>query len=85
MSRRLTIDDLYELALPEQAALSPDATSCAYVLCEQDADEDKSVRSIWCVSVADRQPRRLTRRELVYYIFHHPSPEVIVLRKQLSY
>src|SRR5690242_2654187 len=49
------------LALPEQAALSPDATRCAYVLCEQDTSEDKAVRSIWSVSVANKEPRRLTR------------------------
>src|SRR5215471_21306453 len=61
MARRLTIEDLLALTVPEQAALSPDATRCAYVLCEQDADEDRSLRSIWCVSLADRQPRRLTR------------------------
>src|SRR5215471_5470659 len=61
MARRLTIEDLLALTVPEQAALSPDATRCAYVLCEQDTDEDKSLRSIWCVSLADRQPRRLTR------------------------
>jgi dipeptidyl aminopeptidase/acylaminoacyl peptidase len=61
MPRRLNIEDMARLALPEQAALSPDATRCAYVLSEQDADEDQSLRSIWCVSLADRQPRRLTR------------------------
>jgi dipeptidyl aminopeptidase/acylaminoacyl peptidase/CubicO group peptidase (beta-lactamase class C family) len=60
VSRRLNIDDIGALALPEQAALSPDATRCAYVLCEQDTKEDKSVRSLWCVSLADKQPYRLT-------------------------
>jgi dipeptidyl aminopeptidase/acylaminoacyl peptidase len=61
VTRRLSIDDVAGLALPEQAALSPDATRCAYVLCEQDTDEDKSLRSIWCVSLANGEPRRLTR------------------------
>ena len=59
MSRRLRIDDLTELAVPEQPALSPDAGRCAYVLRELDADEDRVLRSIWCVG--DGQPRRLTR------------------------
>jgi dipeptidyl aminopeptidase/acylaminoacyl peptidase/CubicO group peptidase (beta-lactamase class C family) len=61
VSRRLRIDDLTELAVPEQPALSRDATQCAYVLRELDAGEDRTVRSVWCVSLAGGEPRRLTR------------------------
>ena len=56
----MRIDDLAALAVPEQTALSPDATRCAYVLRELDADEDRSVRSIWSVGVAEGEARRLT-------------------------
>ena len=61
MSRRLRIDDLTLFALPEQPALSPDATRCAYVLRELDGDEDRALRSLWAVDVAGGEPRRLTR------------------------
>src|SRR5262245_21839077 len=61
MSTRLRIDDLTKLVVPEQPALSPDAARCAYVLRELDADEDRTLRSIWCVGAADGKPRRLTR------------------------
>ena len=56
----MRIDDLTALAVPEQPALSPDATRCAYVLRELDADEDRSVRSLWSVGAAEGEARRLT-------------------------
>ncbi len=56
----MRIDDLTALVVPEQAALSPDGTQCAYVLRELDAEEDRTLRSIWVVG-ADGPPRRLTR------------------------
>ena len=60
--RRQRIEDLLELAVPEQPALAPDARNCAYVLRTADAEADQAVRSLWCVSVGDdRGPRRLTR------------------------
>jgi dipeptidyl aminopeptidase/acylaminoacyl peptidase len=54
------IDDLTSLVVPEHAALSPDGTRCAYVLRELDAEEDRTVRSLWLVG-DDAPPRRLTR------------------------
>jgi len=60
--RRQRIDDLLELSVPEQPALAPDARTCAYVLRTPDAETDRSVRSLWCVSLGDAPaPRRLTR------------------------
>ena len=56
MSRRLRIDDLTLFALPEQPALSPDATRCADALREIDGDEDRALRSLWAVDVAGGSP-----------------------------
>ena len=56
----MRIDDLAGIVVPEQPALSPDATQCVYVLRELDADEDRTVRSIWTVGVAEGEARRLT-------------------------
>src|SRR6185503_9768953 len=62
LMRRQRIDDLLELSVPEQPALAPDARTCAYVLRTADAETDRSVRSLWCVSLGDAPaPRRLTR------------------------
>jgi dipeptidyl aminopeptidase/acylaminoacyl peptidase/CubicO group peptidase (beta-lactamase class C family) len=59
--RRLRIDDLTALAVPEQPVLCPDGSRCAYVLRTADADEDRSVRALWCVDLAGGEPRQLTR------------------------
>ena len=56
----MRIEDLTALAVPEQPALSPDATRCVYVLRELDADEDRSLRSLWSVGVTGGEARRLT-------------------------
>ena len=56
----MRIEDLTDVAVPEQPALSPDATRCVYVLCEIDADEDRSVRSLWSVGATAGEARRLT-------------------------
>ena len=57
----MRIDDLTALVVPEQPALSPDGTRCAYVLRELDADDDRTLRSIWVVGADGPTPRRLTR------------------------
>ena len=61
MPRRLRIDDLIDIAVPEQPALSPDGTACVYVLRTQDTRADRTVRALWRVGVEAGQPRPLTR------------------------
>lgn len=61
MTRRLRIDDLTELALPEQPVLSPDGTRLVYVLRTDDTAADRCVRRLWTVDTAGGAPRRLTR------------------------
>ncbi|TYB41246.1 serine hydrolase [Actinomadura chibensis] len=61
MTRRLRIDDLTDLALPEQPVLSPDGTRLVYVLRTDDTAADRCVRRLWTVDTAGGRPRRLTR------------------------
>ncbi|WP_238424219.1 TolB family protein [Micromonospora parastrephiae] len=60
MVRRLRIEDLLTVAVPEQPAVSPDGR-VAYVLRTSDADADRVRRDIWCAGPDGRAPRRLTR------------------------
>jgi dipeptidyl aminopeptidase/acylaminoacyl peptidase/CubicO group peptidase (beta-lactamase class C family) len=55
----VTIEDLANLALPEQPALSPDGSQVVYVLCTADTETDRNVRSLW--RVADGPARQLSR------------------------
>jgi len=59
VTRRQRIEDLSQLALPEQPAISPDGSQIIYVLSTADTDADRSVRALW--RVADGEPRQLTR------------------------
>jgi dipeptidyl aminopeptidase/acylaminoacyl peptidase len=61
VTRRQRIDDLTALAVPEQPALSPDASQIVYVLRTIDVDADRSVRSLWRVAAQTGAPRQLTR------------------------
>jgi dipeptidyl aminopeptidase/acylaminoacyl peptidase len=61
VKRHQRIDDLAALAVPEQPALSPDASQIVYVLRTIDVDEDRSVRSLWRVGAYTGEPRQLTR------------------------
>jgi dipeptidyl aminopeptidase/acylaminoacyl peptidase/CubicO group peptidase (beta-lactamase class C family) len=61
VTRRLRIDDLTELAVPEQPALSPDGTQIAYVLRTLDLEGDRTLRSLWRVPVSGGRPQQLTR------------------------
>ena len=62
MTRRLALDDIFAVAVPEQPALSPDGGSVVYVLRTADKAADKDVRSLWRVDTAgDARPHRLTR------------------------
>ena len=49
MTRRLRIDDLTDIAVPESPALSPDGSQVVYVLRTHDLDADRSVRNLWRV------------------------------------
>ncbi|RFU83921.1 serine hydrolase [Streptomyces triticagri] len=61
MTRRLGIDDLYSLELPEQPALSPDGTRLVYVLRTADREHDRDERELWTVPTGTGAARRLTR------------------------
>ncbi|MEU4195808.1 serine hydrolase [Kribbella sp. NPDC026611] len=61
MTRSLRIDDLTELAVPEQPALAPDRTQVAYVLRTTDAKADKTLRNLWRVPASGGTPQQLTR------------------------
>ena len=58
MARHLQVDDLTDVAVPEQPALSPDGARCVYVLRTCDADADKTVRELWSVGAREGRPRR---------------------------
>jgi dipeptidyl aminopeptidase/acylaminoacyl peptidase/CubicO group peptidase (beta-lactamase class C family) len=60
MSRRLRIDDLAELAVPSQPALTADGSRIAYVLRTSDAAGDRNVDQLWLVDATGGTPRRLT-------------------------
>ena len=61
MSRRQRIEDLTTFAVPEQPALSPDASQIVYVLRTCDAQADRAVRSLWRVGAREGEPQQLTR------------------------
>ncbi|GAA1694134.1 serine hydrolase [Kribbella yunnanensis] len=63
MTRRLRIDDLAELAVPEQPTLSPDGSQIAYVLRTTDLKADRDLRNLWRVPAAGGEPRQLTRSD----------------------
>lgn len=48
-TRRLGIDDLYALDLPEQPSLSPDGTRIVYVLRSADREDDRDHCALWTV------------------------------------
>ena len=60
MTRRMRIDDLTDLAVPSQPALSPDGDRVVYVLRTLDAAEDRNVDQLWTVATSGGAPRRLT-------------------------
>ncbi|MFF1823610.1 serine hydrolase [Kribbella sp. NPDC058245] len=63
MTRRLRIDDLAELAVPEEPALSPDGSQLVYVLRATDLKADRDLRNLWRVPATGGEPRQLTRSD----------------------
>ena len=63
MSRRQNIDDLNDIAVPEQPALSPDGQEIVYVLRTSDADADRNVTALWRVGSSDGDPQPLSAGE----------------------
>ncbi len=61
MTRRLGLDDLYDIAVPSQPSLSPDGDRIVYVLRTADRDEDRNVHTLWEVGATDGEARQLTR------------------------
>ncbi|WP_327358229.1 serine hydrolase [Streptomyces sp. NBC_01304] len=60
-TRRLGIDDLYALDLPEQPSLSPDGTRIVYVLRSADREDDRDHCALWTVPTGGGAARPLTR------------------------
>ena len=64
MTRHLTranlSDTLARIAVPEQPALAPDGRRVAYVRRTNDLEQDRNLRSLWCVT-ASGEDRPLTR------------------------
>jgi len=54
------IEDLADLAVPSQPALSPDGARVAYVLRTLDTDQDRNVDELWLVDTSGSTPRRLS-------------------------
>ncbi len=61
MTRHLRIADLTTFAVPGQPALAPDGSQIAYVLSTVDAEDDRTVRTLWRVGAVAGEPEQLTR------------------------
>jgi dipeptidyl aminopeptidase/acylaminoacyl peptidase/CubicO group peptidase (beta-lactamase class C family) len=61
MTRSLRLEDLADIATPEQPALSPDGERIVYVLRTSDLDADRIVRNLWLIPRTGGDARQLTR------------------------
>ncbi|MEF9915435.1 serine hydrolase [Streptomyces sp. P5-A9] len=61
MTRPLRLEDLADVATPEQPSLSPDGERIVYVLRTSDLNADRAVRTLWLVPRAGGAARQLTR------------------------
>jgi dipeptidyl aminopeptidase/acylaminoacyl peptidase/CubicO group peptidase (beta-lactamase class C family) len=60
VSRRQRIEDLNDIAVPEQPALSPDGEEVVYVLRTSDTAADRNVTALWRVGSREGAPQQLT-------------------------
>ena len=56
--RHLRVDDLADLAVPSQPALSPDGNQVVYVLRTLDLETDRNVDELWLVTADGSAPAR---------------------------
>jgi dipeptidyl aminopeptidase/acylaminoacyl peptidase/CubicO group peptidase (beta-lactamase class C family) len=61
MGRRLAIDDIYDLRIPTEVAISPDGALVAYTLRSVDREADADRRALWLVRSDGGEPVQLTR------------------------
>ncbi|WP_157245087.1 alpha/beta hydrolase family protein [Nonomuraea typhae] len=52
MKRRLTLDDLWDFAIPSSPALAPDGSRVVYVLRTAERGQDRNVRALWCADLS---------------------------------
>jgi dipeptidyl aminopeptidase/acylaminoacyl peptidase len=60
MPRRLRIDDLYRIAMPQEPTAAPDGSAVVYALRQADRDSDRDVVSLWRVGTDGTVAQRLT-------------------------
>lgn len=60
VGRRLEVDDLYRLQIPESPALCPAADRVVYVLRTVDVGADRDLTCLWRVGVHGEEPAQLT-------------------------
>ncbi|WP_166353096.1 serine hydrolase [Phytoactinopolyspora limicola] len=60
MTRHFVEEDLFDVAIPCQPAISPDGSAIAYVLTTADRAADTNHTALWLVSATGGAPRRLT-------------------------
>ncbi|MCP4547419.1 MAG: S9 family peptidase [bacterium] len=59
--RKVRVDDLFKMVLPESPAISPDGTQVVYALKRVDAKENRYLSNLWLRSAQGGRPRQLTR------------------------
>ena len=59
--RRLRIEDLHQIAVPSDPALSPDGSRVVYVLRTSDEESDRNFSSLWLLSLASGETRQISR------------------------
>jgi dipeptidyl aminopeptidase/acylaminoacyl peptidase len=60
MPRRLRIDDLYRIAMPQEPTAAPDGSAVVYALRQADRESDRDVVSLWRVGADGTAAHRLT-------------------------
>jgi len=60
MPRRLRIDDLYRIAMPQEPTAAPDGSAVVYALRQADRESDRDVVTLWRVGTDGTAAHRLT-------------------------